>query len=113
MPRDINILARKNRSNPTTTESILWEALRGKRLKGLKFRRQHPIGRYIVDFYCPSERLIIEIDGLVHDTEDHKDYDHVREREIRAQNLRMKRFSNYEVENRLWWVLSKIDEITG
>jgi very-short-patch-repair endonuclease len=112
MPRDINILARKNRSNPTTAESILWEELRGKRFKGLKFRRQHPIGKYIVDFYCPSECLVIEIDGSVHNDENQKEYDHLREREIQGQDLRLKRFSNYEVENRLWWVLRKIDEIT-
>jgi len=56
------------RNNLTEAESLLWEVLKGKKLAGRKFRRQHSIGYYIVDFYCPSEKLIIELDGQHHFT---------------------------------------------
>ncbi len=55
------------RKGLTIAEARLWKQLKGKGLKGRKFRRQHSIGRYIVDFYCPSENLVIELDGGIHD----------------------------------------------
>jgi very-short-patch-repair endonuclease len=59
--------ARKLREESTPSERMLWEALRGARLRGLKFRRQHPIDRFVLDFYCPESRLAVETDGAVHD----------------------------------------------
>ena len=67
--------ARHLRRGMSLPEIVLWQALRKLRLGGLRFRRQHPIGPYILDFYCPAARLAIEVDGFVHDTvaEAHRD----------------------------------------
>lgn len=64
--------ARKNRVKPTETEARLWEAIKGKSLAKNKCRRQHPIGKYIVDFYCHAKRLAVEIDGGYHLTAETK-----------------------------------------
>jgi len=60
--------ARELRREATRSERLLWDALRGSRLAGLKFRRQYPLGRFVLDFYCPAIRLAVEIDGDIHDT---------------------------------------------
>ncbi|HEY9766381.1 MAG TPA: DUF559 domain-containing protein, partial [Chroococcales cyanobacterium] len=59
--------AREFRKEPTPSESLLWEALRKGRLDGRRFRQQQPIGHFIVDFYCPSEKLVVEVDGPIHE----------------------------------------------
>ncbi len=59
-------IARSFRKTPTRSEAILWAALRGKQLDGRKFRRQQPIGAFVVDFFCSEERLIVEVDGQIH-----------------------------------------------
>jgi len=70
--RELRIRARQLRKQATTAEKILWKHLRNRRLNGIKFRCQHPLGRYIVDFYCPTHRLVVEIDGEIHSyQEDH------------------------------------------
>ncbi|MCJ7465877.1 MAG: endonuclease domain-containing protein, partial [Maribacter sp.] len=67
---------RKNlRNNPTKSESVLWKALQKKQLEGRKFRRQHGLGNYIVDFYCPEEKLVVELDGQIHDNLVNQEYD--------------------------------------
>ena len=66
-------LAREMRHDPTPAESVLWEALRGRRITGFKFRWQHGIERFIVDFVCLESRLIIEVDGDIHDTQQDSD----------------------------------------
>ncbi|HEY0151757.1 MAG TPA: DUF559 domain-containing protein [Longimicrobium sp.] len=66
-------VARGFRKAPTPSEAILWRALRGEALGGHKFRRQQPIGPFIVDFYCSTERLIVEVDGGVHETQRERD----------------------------------------
>jgi very-short-patch-repair endonuclease len=63
------------RNNPTKAESMLWKALQKKQLEGRKFRRQHSLGNYIVDFYCPTEKLIVELDGSVHENFINEEYD--------------------------------------
>ncbi len=68
------LTARELRKTSTPAEKMLWIQLRRK-LQGLKFYRQFPIDRYIVDFYCPQKQLVIEIDGGIHDTADQKDHD--------------------------------------
>jgi len=60
-------IAREFRKEPTKGEKILWSALRGKKLDGVKFRRQQPVGYFVVDFYTSEYRLVIEVDGLIHD----------------------------------------------
>jgi very-short-patch-repair endonuclease len=58
--------ARDLRAHETSVEDLLWEELRGRRLDGMKFRRQHPIGAFVVDFCCAESRLVIELDGGIH-----------------------------------------------
>ena len=74
--QEIEKAARKLRKNLTPAETLLWEALRNKQLGGLRFRTQHPVGNFILDFYCPSCKLVVEVDGLVHTYQN--DYDDAR-----------------------------------
>lgn len=67
-------IAREFRKAPTQSEEILWQALRGKKLDGIKFRRQQPIGYFVVDFYNSVYRLVIEVDGSIHDSQIEADY---------------------------------------
>lgn len=83
--------ARALRRNMTLPEGLLWQLLR-KRPDGLKFRRQHPIGRCIVDFYCPAAKLVIEVDGIAHEMGDRSDRDQRRDLWLRSQDLNVLRF---------------------
>src|SRR5579872_4585554 len=65
--RKLKVLAQQKRCEPTPAEDALWQHLRGRQLLDLKFRRQHTIERFIVDFYCKEEQLVIEVDGSIHD----------------------------------------------
>lgn len=85
-------MARVLRQHMTPAEALLWESLRARRLVGLKFRRQHPLGPYIVDFCCPEIRLIIEVDGEVH--KDQREYDATRTEQIEHYGYHVVRFSN-------------------
>ena len=67
--------AKQMRKNPTKAEEILWHRLKNKQVGGLKFRRQHPVDRFIADFYCHERKLVIELDGSVHDDDKQKDLD--------------------------------------
>ena len=98
--------AREFRKNPTPSEDILWQALRGKKLKGIKFRRQQPIGPYVVDFYAAPIRLIVELDGEVH--EQQKGADKTRQEILESLDLQFLRFSATQVEHELNFVLSTI-----
>ncbi|MAT41675.1 MAG: restriction endonuclease [Anaerolineaceae bacterium] len=101
--------ARKLRKRSTPAEKHLWGKLRGKQLSGLKFRRQHPITPYIVDFYCAEVRLVIEIDGEIHQFQ--QDQDQFREDWLKAQGLTVIRFTNSQVLNNINWVLIEIQKI--
>ncbi len=83
------------RQRMTTAEEILWSALRRRQINGCKFRRQVPLGRFIVDFLCVEQCLIIEVDGSVHESQ--RAYDAERERELELHGYRILRFSNDEV----------------
>jgi 5-methyltetrahydrofolate--homocysteine methyltransferase len=85
---------------------VLWGALRDRRLDGLKFRRQHPIGPLVADFCCPDRRLIIEVDGSVHETQ--ADHDAERERLLVAAGYRVLRLRNETVLNELPTALAQI-----
>jgi very-short-patch-repair endonuclease len=78
----------------TGTERRLWTRLRGRRLEGWKFRRQHPVGEYIVDFYCPAARLVIEMDGSSHDSDQQERYDRARQRWLESQGYKVLRFAS-------------------
>jgi very-short-patch-repair endonuclease len=110
LPDDIRHLCRELRKSMTPAEQLLWECLRDRRLAGLKFRRQHAIGRYIVDFYCHEHRLIIELEGSVHDRPEQAEHDKVRKRELEAQGFRVLTFRNEEVLNDPEGVLQRILE---
>ena len=88
--------ARELRENMTDAERCLWTRLRSKHL-GYMFCRQKPIGDYIVDFYCHKARLVVEVDGGQHFTEDTASNDRVRDEYMRSLGLNVIRFSNYEV----------------
>lgn len=88
---------RKLRHDRSPAEHILWRYLKGRQLLGLKFRRQHSIGRYIVDFYCPGIRLVVEVDGDSHFEEAQQEWDRVREGFMQQLGIRTIRFRNDEV----------------
>ncbi len=87
--------ARLHRRAMTPAEYTLWQALRDRRLNGLRFRRQHPLGPFIVDFCCPQRRLIVELDGAVHDNQ--AEYDATRTEQLAAYGYRVIRFRNEAV----------------
>ncbi|WP_205371146.1 endonuclease domain-containing protein [Thermoleptolyngbya sp. PKUAC-SCTB121] len=94
------------RKHQTPAESRLWEVLRNKKLHGLRFRRQHPVGNFIADFYCPACKLVIELDGGIHT---HRaDYDAARTQEMAAYGYRVIRFENQQVLDDLNSVLDVI-----
>ena len=102
-------IAKNLRNNMTPTEQLLWEKLKGKQICGLRFRRQHPIDLFIVDFYCHQVRLVIEVDGEIHDQR--AEYDDGRSAEMEKFGIKVIRFKNYDVENDIEKVLSKIESI--
>ncbi len=98
--------AKDLRANATVPEKLLWSALRGRRLTGLKFRRQHPIEPYVADFYCAAARLVIELDGRSHD--DRSTYDQTRNEFLGSLGLMTLRISNDDVIHNLDGVLEFI-----
>jgi very-short-patch-repair endonuclease len=96
------------RNNLTPAEAILWKALQRKQLEGRKFRRQHSIGNYIVDFYCASEKLVIELDGAGHFTPEGSDRDEKRDAYLNNMGLQVIRFENRDIFNNLDAVLELI-----
>jgi len=99
------------RSNMTKAEIVLWEVLKNNQFEGYKFRRQHPIHNFIVDFYCHRLKLIIEIDGEYHLNENQQDKDLERTGILEFQGLKVIRFTNEEVLNNLNKVLEKIHKL--
>jgi len=92
-------VARQFRKEPTTSEGVLWQALRGRKLEGRKFRRQQPIGAFIVDFFCGAERLIVEVDGGIHESQ--QEADQQRQELLESLGLRVVRVSSELVETNL------------
>jgi 5-methyltetrahydrofolate--homocysteine methyltransferase len=106
--RNLRQQARDFRKQPTLAEEAMWEALRGGRLDGLKFRRQHHIQQCLVDLSCFSARLVIELDGPIHEMQQEADAE--RQRIIESFGYRVLRFTNDEVLNNLPRVLNRIRE---
>jgi type I restriction enzyme M protein len=90
-------LARELRQNATPAETIAWEFFRDRRFLGLKFRRQHQIGDYVVDFYCDEKKLVVELDGPVHDTEARRPIDHKRDAYLQSLGLKLLRIPNSQL----------------
>jgi very-short-patch-repair endonuclease len=98
--------ARSLRKRMTDAEKILWSRIRNRNVNGMYFRRQHPYGIYILDFFCFEAKLVIEVDGPIHLSR--HDYDIERSKYIESSGLKIIRFTNTEIENRIEWVLKKI-----
>ena len=105
----IKPLAREMRKAPTPAENLLWQHLRRNQIHNLHFRRQHPIDRFIVDFYCAEVRLAIEVDGDIH--EQQQEYDAVRQDFIESLGITVLRFSNGDVSTQLKAVLERVGEV--
>ena len=96
------------RRQQTFAEEILWDYLRTKPL-GFKFRRQHPFASYILDFYCHRLKLAIEVDGSIHQKEDVKENDEIRQRQLEEEGLSFIRFTNDQIILRLEGVIQQIE----
>lgn len=105
------LLAKQLRKRMTPAEILMWDKLKNKQFKGYKFRRQHPIHHFIVDFYCHALKLIIEIDGKYHDSEEQKKEDLNRTELLQFQGLKEIRFSNEEVIHDMDLVFKKLEEL--
>lgn len=96
------------RNNSTSAEATLWKSLQKNQLSGRKFRRQHSIENYIVDFYCPSEKLNVELGGAVHLDFAVQNYDYERDNRLKDLGFKVLRFENREVFENLESVLREI-----
>jgi adenine-specific DNA-methyltransferase len=106
--KELKPRARWMRHEATAAENALWQALRGRKLNGLKFRRQHSLSTYIADFYCAEARLVLEVDGSIHDQLAEQDAE--RDSALQAIGLTILRFTNDQILNNLPIVLHLIAE---
>jgi len=102
--------SRELRENMTDAERHLWAKIRMKQLKGYQFYRQKPIGDYIVDFFCPRAKLVIEIDGSQHFSDETSQYDRIRDEYMSSLGLRVLRFTNTDVLTHTDGVVERIEE---
>ncbi|MBU2542671.1 endonuclease domain-containing protein [Patescibacteria group bacterium] len=103
--KEFKYLRKSLRQDQTKAEQLIWAGLRKKR-NGFKFRRQFQILNYIVDFYCNELRLIIEIDGYIHENDDHYNDDLIRQKELEKLGHKIIRYTNNQVYKQLesvWW----------
>ncbi len=96
------------RRNMTDAERLLWSRIRGKQLKGLQFYRQKVVGNYIVDFYCPKSKLVIEVDGGQHYSDEGRDKDSVRDDYMKKNGISVLRLSDRDVLKRIDVVMEEI-----
>jgi very-short-patch-repair endonuclease len=112
--KEMEVYRKQLRNHSTSAEATLWKSLQKRQLEGRKFRRQHSVGYYILDFYCPAEKLAVELDGAGHFTEAGQAYDARRTAYLNDLGIRVVRFENREVFEDLEGVLSKIkDNLTN
>jgi very-short-patch-repair endonuclease len=109
LPRRTRDHARELRQGGTDAEQKLWRRLRAGQLNGLKFRRQHPVPPYVVDFYCDAKKLVVELDGSQHNDE----VDRVRTRFLESRGLKVLRYWDNEVLQQMDAVLEAILSATG
>ena len=101
--------AKKLRKKMTDAEKILWSKIRNRKVNGMYFRRQHPYGIYILDFFCFEANLVIEVDGLIHLSKHENDLE--RTKYLESSGLTIIRFRNADIENRIGKVLEKIQGV--
>ena len=106
--KELEAFRKKLRSHGTSAEAFLWVYLQQRKLEGRKFRRQHSIANFIVDFYCAEEKLIIELDGLYHMNPTAEEKDAARTEKIEELGFKVIRFENRSVFDNLDWVLGEI-----
>ncbi len=109
--KDLIDTRRSLRRGATRAEALLWGALRKHRLSGRKFRRQHSIGPYVLDFYCPAMRLAVELDGSAHDHEAAEAHDRRREDYLARCGIRVVRFVNEDIETNLAGVVTELEAV--
>lgn len=100
--------ARLLRNALTEAENLLWHNLRNRKLAGAKFRRQHPMNQFIVDFYCAHSKLALEVDGEIHHSKESSEHDENRTYELEQLGIKVIRFSNNQVLNAIDEVLTEI-----
>jgi len=100
-------LAKKLRNNLTLGEIALWREIKGKKM-GVRFSRQIPIDRYILDFYCKDLQLAIEVDGSIHFEEGHEEKDNQRQTRLASLGVTVIRFSDTDVKNNLSYILAEL-----
>ena len=101
------------RNNMTDAEQVLWQRIRRKQIRGVQFYRQKPLLSYIVDFYCPAAKLVIELDGGQHFEAEHQIKDRLRDEALGKIGLRVLRFDNRQVLLETEAVLAVIDDVVG
>ncbi len=111
--RDMTTIRRQNRSEMPPAEAILWSRIRRCAIGGARFRRQYSVGGYVVDFYCPALRLVIELDGDTHFGGGAEERDAVRDAYIQTFGIQVIRFTNDDVYQRLEPVLERIAAIVS
>ena len=102
--------AKALRQTSTEAESLLWQRLRNRQIENLKFRRQHPLDKYIADFYCHEKALVIELDGSIHDAKEKKEDDFNRTYVLQEFGITVIRFSNEEIKSNMEFVIERIKE---
>ncbi len=112
LPYNLNLkqYSRQLRGSMTDSERRLWTKIRMKQLKGYQFYRQKPIGDYIVDFFCPKAKLLIEVDGSHHLVGETIEYDRIRDDYLNSFGLRVLRFTNNDVLTNITGVVKNIEE---
>jgi adenine-specific DNA-methyltransferase len=108
MHHEMAQIARLFRKEPTTSEATLWQVLRGRQFCGVKFRRQQPIGPFVVDFFAAAEKLIVEVDGPIH--VEQREADRRRQELLQSLGLRFVRVGAHDVEQNLAEVLVQIGQ---
>jgi type I restriction enzyme, R subunit len=106
----LKLLARELRKSQTTAEKIFWDTVKKRRFLDLKFRRQHQVGFYIVDFYCSEYNIVIELDGGIHDKPANKKNDAERDLSLKLQGYKVFRFRNERIISELNSVLQELAE---
>ncbi|MBF0566577.1 MAG: DUF559 domain-containing protein [Nitrospirae bacterium] len=111
--KSLKTFRKELRNNLTPAEAKLWTYLQNRQLDGRKFRRQHSVDNYILDFYCPFERLAIELDGEVHNNETRAVYDYERDLFLQYYGVKVLRFENKVVFESLDYLLNRVREEFG
>lgn len=104
-------LAKELRKTQTETEKVLWSKLNKNQILGLQFRRQHPIDKFIVDFFCAKIKLVVEIDGSIHDIPEYQNHDLGRTDILNDFGITVVRFTNEQIINEIDYIVNQIKDI--